>query len=338
MCGCVAPRAVTTAQFRARVLLAYLLLAASSAFANDVLVGERARHPLTALVGIPNAATRSTDNLLTVELLHGNAFMGGSAAGESLILDGETSLLQVGWRHAISRCSAVSARLPFVTHDGGRFDSAIETWHSWFGLPNAGREDVAREQLLFRYSTDTGVYELDSAAGGLGDVSLWIGGRIGCAAPGGSAYGDKLMPWRAGVKLPTGDPDQWLGSGGTDVWADIQSPVYTPHERVRAAASVGVLVPGNASALPTLASAAAFGAFGMQIKLTPRLAAHASIDWNSSLFDSRLTELGETAAQLTTGVRARVGRATQIDLQITEDVFIDTASDIALRIAIISAL
>lgn len=299
-----------------------------SVSASDVLEGERARHPLTALLGIPVAASRDVNAGLEVDLLHANAFMGGVADSEALLLDGETTELSLAWQQSWRTCSAVSARVPFVAHGGGVFDAAIEAWHEAFGLPNGGRENIARDQLLFRHVTQDGVFELSSAVAGLGDVSLALQHNLGCRAD------NAAIPLRVGVKLPTGDARRWLGSGALDLWADVQSPVIEWRDRVRLAGSIGVLLPGDTRRLPTLVSSVLFGAVGLKVELRPRLVAQASFDWHTAAFDGELLETSEPAGQLTVGFAWAADEGTRLQLQISEDVFIDTATDIAVRFSV----
>lgn len=307
---------------------------AAATTGDDVLVGDRAQHPVTALIGIPSAATRAPAGPITssgwqVSLLHGNAFMGGATDGEQLLLDGETTELALTGRAALGSCLAASWQLPFIAHSAGSFDAAIETWHDWFGLPNAGRANVARDNLAFLHVVGEQTHQLDAASSGLGDVSVWLRGTLGCQ----SLQPDASL-WRVGIKLPSGDEDAWLGSGGTDVWMDLQSRVYQPSKGVHLAASIGAIFPGSSDVFPTLERAAAFGSAGMRLSLSPRVVATASFDWHTALFDSNLVELGSFAAQVSAGIRFGATPRTRVDVQITEDVVVDTATDIALRIVV----
>lgn len=314
----------------AEVLLCVCLLGGSAAaHANDVLTGTRSRHPLTALIGIPDAASRSASADVHLSLLHANAFMGGAGTQEVLLLDGESTELALTWHQPVSACTAVSARLPVLAHGGGVFDAAIETWHDWFGLPNGGRENAPRDALSFRHITPEGVHELTHSAAGLGDVTVAVQHLWGCEAQPAS----RSIPLRFGLKLPSGDESRWLGSGGLDIWADVQTPVFSPHRDVRLAASLGLVLPGETERLPTLVSTALFGAVGVQYQLTPQLRAHASFDWHTALFDGELRETADASGQLTAGFSLYTDPETWLDVQITEDVFIDTSNDISLRIA-----
>jgi len=298
----------------------------------DVLLGQRAIHPLSALIGLPDAATRSADAPWKLVLAQGNAFMGGGDADESLFLDGESLRLSARWQRRLDACWSLGAEAGVVSHDGGLFDAGIESWHDAFGLPNAGRATAPRNGLRFAYERtgDEGPPVLESATAGVADSQLWLQRTIGCDP----VPTDRRSILRFGVKLPTGRLRDWSGSGAADVWADVQSAVHEPWAGMRVGASVGLLVTGRTARLDALRPVVGFGAFGLRYRAGPRLALHAAIDWHTPLFDSDLVELGAMAASLATGLSFAPGPRSRIDVQILEDVFIDTASDITLRIAL----
>jgi len=298
----------------------------------DVLLGERASHPLTALIGVPNAATRTADATGRWVLDYGNAFMGGRSADESLLLDGETLRLNARWQRSLRSCWSSGIEAGLVVHHGGTTDVAIERWHDAFGLPNAGRDGAPRNALLFAYERfgREGLQPLSEPTAGLADTQLWLQRTLGC----GAGHPDRQAIVRTGIKLPTGRLRDWSGSGAPDVWLDVQSAVYEPLPGVRLGASVGVLAPGRTARLPGLRSAVGFGALGVRYRADPRVALHAMIDWNTPLLHSDLAELGAGAVSLATGFSFAPGRRSRIDVQILEDVLIDSASDIRLRIAL----
>ena len=298
----------------------------------DVLLGERASHPMSALIGVPNAAPRAEGAPLRLVLNLGNAFMGGSTADEALLLDGETWRLTARWQLTLGACWSLGIEAGAIVHGGGTFDAGIESWHETFGLPDAGRAGVPRDALRFSYlrGDATGPATLDAAASGLADTQLWVQRAAGCTR----LEPDRRTLLRVGLKLPTGRLRDWTGSGAVDGWVDVQSPVYKPLASVRIAASIGLLAPEAVDELGTVEPLAGFGAIGIRYAADPRLALHATVDWHTALFDSELVELGAVAASLATGLSFAPGPRSRFDVQILEDILIDTASDIVLRVAL----
>ena len=307
----------------------------SSSSAADVLTGQRARHPLTATVGVPEAASRTFDRpALRVSFEHGNAFMGGTAGdGEVLLIDGETSELAIRGRLPLGRCTAVETRLAALAHAGGRFDAPIQSWHGAFGLPNAGREGAPEDRIEFLHVAPDGARtELDEPARGLGDARLAVAWMPGCGRR--LAGDDSRAVLRAGLELPTGDESRWLGNGAVDAWADVQSPVWTLGREwpTRVAGSLGLVAPGTGDELPAPVELAAYGALGLRVALGTRWSLGASLDWHTRLYRSALTELGDGAAQLGVGVDRRVPGLGTFGFAILEDVLVDTSSDIVARL------
>lgn len=296
-----------------------------------MLLGERAAHPLSALLGVPNAARRDASPV-SVALSHGNAYMGGATADESLRLDGETTRLSIDYRHRLDRCRALFAHTAVLHHGGGGFDAAIESWHDTFGLPNAGREDVPRDALSFSYRRRAGdgtegPPELRSSTTALSDTHVGVQQAMGC----GRAASARWV-LRAALKLPTGQVSSWSGSGATDAWLDVQTPVLSPHPRWQLAASAGVLFAGTTEALPRGRSVIGFGAVGVRVRAHDRVALQAGIDWHSAPADSALVEIGAPAARLSVGFRIATSPHGRLDVQLLEDLHVDTATDVAVKI------
>ena len=300
-----------------------------------MLLGQRARHPLTAPIGVPEAASRAFGRrTLRLSFEHASAFMGGRTGdGEALLLDGESTELAARLRLPLGACTALETRLAALAHGGGVFDAAIESWHETFGLPNAGRETAPDDRLAFVHVGPDGERAtLLSSAAGLGDARFALAWSPGCQG----RDGDARAVLRAGVELPLGDESRWLGNGAPDVWADVQGPVPTLGARwpTRLAASVGLVAPGRGDALPEPEPLAAYGALGTRTALAPRWALGVTLDWHTALYDSALTELGDGAAQLGVGLEWRRPGLGTLGVSILEDLAVDTASDIALRLTL----
>ncbi len=305
-----------------------------------MLIGQRARHPLSATVGIPQATSRRfREPAVRLSLEHGSAFMGGTAPdGEVLLLDGETSELALRWRVPVGRCRAVDVRGALLAHAEGVFDGPIESWHEAFGLPNAGREEAPENRLSFVHvAADGERVALDRASAGLADLQLAFAWAPGCGRRVDGDDGSIVL--RAGIDLPTGDESSWLGNGAPDVFVDVQSPVWTPAWTMgrewptRLAASVGVVLPGEGDVLPEPVDVAAYGAAGLRVPFgagSPWTLS-ASLDWHTRLYDSALTELGSGAVQLGVGIERRVPGLGVAGFAILEDVLVDTSSDIVAR-------
>lgn len=105
----------------------------------------------------------------------------------------------------------VSAIVPVHDNTHGFMDNIIESWHSFFGLPVGDRPAYPSNDYHFFVRDPAGnVLNVPSDQFGFGDISLLWKQEIGESAP------DHALSYRVGVKLPTGDFDKGLGSGGVD--------------------------------------------------------------------------------------------------------------------------
>ena len=196
-------------------------------------------NPFTRLHGVPQtrSAQLTTAGKLEVglQLDVANNFTDSLSGNERVRLDGETHRTNLSLRYGLSERWELGIDLPYIRHSGGSLDGFIENWHSWFGLPNGGREDSAQDELnyFWRHGTQTRA-SLTRSESGMGDITVYAGYRLG---------GDDERQWtvRAGASLPTGDADSLTGSGGTDVFASLhvsQASLWRS-ERLRFHGSIG---------------------------------------------------------------------------------------------------
>lgn len=290
---------------------------------------QRAQHVMMLQHGLPAAAPRlSTKSELQLSVVHSNVFMGGATEQERLLLDGETSVLNVRYRWQASPCWQINVDSEWIAHSGGWFDKSVESWHEFFNLPNANRDQSEANRLLFSYvGPDQQARTLEQSSSSLGDLQLQAQRLLGCK-PGASIV-------RAGVKVPIGDAGTFSGGGEVDVFADIQSPWVKPTSgsRWQWAASAGILKPAQAQEFPELKDIVGFGVAGLNYTLNHRVQLIAQLDWYSRFYESRIREIGQGSMQLSLGLRYFNNKGSTVEASFTEDVVIDTAPDIGVRIA-----
>ncbi len=267
-----------------------------------------------------------------MSLEHANQFIGGMAGNEQLVLDGETSELTFRHRQRLASCWQGELLVPFIQHSGGVFDRAIDDWHQFFGLPDADRSNFGFNSLNYSYVGDSGQQvSVESPESGLGDIQLSVQRSLGCQATADSVASESII--RAGLKLPTGTAAELRGSGEVDVYADIQSPVWSNGGLFRAGATVGLMAVGKSRQLAPQRSFVAFGALGAQYRLHQRYRLMLQVDWHTPFYRSALGELNDPSFVLSTGVRYLAHRGQTLEFTIGEDIAVDTAPDIVARFA-----
>ncbi len=105
----------------------------------------------------------------------------------------------------------ITAIVPLRDNTHGFMDNLIDGWHTFFGLFSGDRPNYpAKDYHYFVRDPLGNTLNVPSDQFGLGDVSLMWKQEIGYSAP------DHALSYRIGVKLPTGDFNKGLGSGGVD--------------------------------------------------------------------------------------------------------------------------
>jgi len=305
------------------------IASASTVFGN--FIQQRALDPIKLQTGLPEAASRLfTPSELQLSAVHNNVFMGGLTDSERLVLDGESSQLNLRYRRRISACWQLNLSGSWLSHSSGWFDQPVHQWHQIFGLPDAQRGDWPSNQLEYLYENAEQQQVLPGESYGWGDAQVQVQHYLGCAA--------NAPIVRAGIKLPVGDREQFLGNGSLDAFVDIQSTwnKLKPASRWQWAASFGVLKAGNNEFIAEQESLVGFGIAGLNYSLNTKTELLGQLDWHTPMFKSELRELGKPAAQLSLGMRYQTRSRGSWEVSFSEDVAVDTSPDIVVRLAWIS--
>jgi len=229
--------------------------------------------------GLPEVASRLvTANELQVSVVRNNVFMGGGTRSERLVLDGESSQLNLRYRRQLNDCWQMNASGVWLNHSRGWFDRPLDDWHQFFGLPDAQRDDWPANQLEYVYQNGNQQQVLEAESSGLGDAQLQLQRNLGCV-PNAAIV-------RFGIKLPLGEPSKFNGTGSTDAFVDVQSPWRRSlrFERVQWAGSIGLLGTGKHEQPVEQESFVGFGAAAMNIRLSPRVQLLTQLDWHTAMY------------------------------------------------------
>ena len=248
----------------------------------------------------------------------------GNCASECIALDGETQRVSLGFRRGVAGGWELGFEVPLLSQDGGFLDSWIEDWHSWFGLPNGGREQVPQDQYRYRYvrggSTQLDVTEADS---GIGDVELTVGRALGDA-----------VALRAMGKLPTGEERTLLGGNpGGALWLDAALPLPAPWAGY-VAAGVSHNEPGFY--MPTQQNRTIpFGGFGLQVGLGRHVRLSGQLYAHGRLYeDATVSPLMRPAVPVSLGLQIDLSRRTRLDLGFLEDASVGASPDFTAYLAL----
>lgn len=296
----------------------------------------RNQSPLVQIYGLPaagNAILLSPGGKEVRAVLdHASNYVDDTAAGEQILLDGETTRMAVSGRYGLGKNVELGFEIPYVDHSGGFLDGFIIDYHNFFGFSQGGRDQAPRNRLLYRY-TRSGVEKLrlDRSGGGLGDVSLAAGYKL---------YHDgKEFPTavalRASLKLPTGDSAALRGSGSTDFsgWLTASSDYKLPLGHGTTFAAAGLMAMTNGDILPDQQRRqVGFGSLGTGWSPLSWLALKVQFDAHTAFYNgSGLRALSENAVQVQIGGTLGLSERTTLDIAVSEDIVTQTSPDVVFH-------
>lgn len=305
-----------------RLAIALLLiapLAAADPFPSRDL------NPLLAGFGLPSALPArltSASWSVATDLNWASTALVQRAGSELLIVDAETREARVTIGRSWSGGFAARLELPYRYTGGGVLDHAIDSWHDLFNLPAGVRSSMPTDRVRIVYErAGAKLIDIDSSASGLADASLDFGYSLR------STTATAAAAWLS-IKLPTGDADRLTGSGATDV-----SLAIAGEHRLSDTWSVfgqgGVTRLGEGDRLAPrqrdfvwsgLAGAGWRAWRGLQLKV--------QLDAHSAVFDDADLDFLGPALVLTVGGDYRFASGWRLDVAVSEDVAVESASDI----------
>jgi Protein of unknown function (DUF3187) len=255
------------------------------------------------------AATLSISNTLNVE----------SRPQESLLIDGESDTLRLNYQNTLFDSWAYRFTVPVVHDSGGFLDSAIDSWHRWFGFDPGNRPYYPRNEIFYSYS-GRGNVDIQQSQTSLGDVSAEAGWYP-------IDSGQRTVSLWAGLEAPTGSVSKLTGNGAWDgaLWA--HGAWRLPQWQF--AAELGVAQPFGDEIFAGYAHRTSlFGRFAVTRSLGAAWSLRAQLDGQTRrVTDSDIRFLGPSL-QLSVGVERRLSGRWRMALGFAEDVAVNTAPDI----------
>lgn len=313
-----------------QILLINLAACAYAEQAAPIYVANQ--NPFVQIYGLPKAepGTITPKGKLDAGFLYfvsNNAIQNDAPNGESIIWDGETAQYTLRFRYGVSEKLELGADIPWIEHSGGWLDSVIRNYHKMMGFPNDRQEQFDKDQIDFQVDDDgTVTYSLKEKRSGLGDV------RFTAAVPllSQSQPSTRHLALRSLLKLPTGDSDGLLGSGGTDVSMGLAYSDYETLQGINTVLSAygGMMYMGNSDVLRSRQRHfAGYGGISLDWLALSWLELKLQMDMHSAFYDSELEQLG-SSMQLLAGAACRLPGEMMIDFGISEQVITDATPDV----------
>ncbi len=322
-------------------LYLHVMLLQNSAFALDIIpFYTQNQSPVVQIFGLPPADNaiilppKAIGGILAFDVA--NTYNNHDKFPELITLDGESYRLTFALRYGFTETLEGGLDIPLVGQGGGVFDSFIEGWHDFFGMPQNGRDKVPKNRLLYAYEKN-GQEKLlvDDSSFGLGDIRLSAGYQL---------YNDKkpnplALALRGSVKLPTGNSNRLHGSGSTDfaLWLTGSDDFALPalgHITLFGAGGAMAMTDGDVIKGQQM-NVAGFGTIGFGWAPTEWIALKTQFSCNSPFYkDSTFKELDAFEGLLVIGGTLGFTKNISLDIGVSEDVIVSTTPDVALHVAL----
>ncbi len=295
-----------------------------------IYVGNQ--NPFVQIFGLPKAESGAITpkgklNAGFLYFVSNHAISTDASNGESIVWDGVTSQYNFIFRYGASDKLELGIDIPFIMHSGGYLDGLIRRTHDLFGMPNDLQEQFDKDQIhyLIQQNGNT-LFEMTEKHGGLGDLRLTAAIPLLPVAPDSQRH----LALRPQVKLPTGDSQYLLGSGGTDVSFSLAYSDYQTLKRINTVFSshLGMTYMGNAKVLRDLQRHfAAHGGISLAWLALDSIELKLQLDMHSSFYDSDLQQLG-SSIQLLSGGTIYLSGALLLDLGMSQQLTTDSTPDV----------
>ncbi|MBE0575275.1 MAG: DUF3187 family protein [Desulfuromonadales bacterium] len=254
------------------------------------------------------------------------------SANESILFDGESYVTTFGLRYGIAERLQIGLDLPWVAHTKGSFDSFVEDWHKFFGLPNGDRSHLPDDELTYAYANASGdQLLLDDESSGVGDARLLVAWQL-------LANQQSAASLFTSIKAPTGDADDLTGSGAWDVSIGLSAQRDFPLAQGYASVwgGLGGSWLGDGDVLENQAEDWAASVWaGAGWSPLDWLGLKLQLDSHSALYDSALDELGNPPLILTLGGTLGFGERTSLDIGVGEDLAVNASPDVTFHLNLV---
>lgn len=291
---------------------------------------SRNQSPFSLIYGLPlptSAQLLETDQSRWISSLNiSNTINAQSDGNNNLLIDVETWQLNFLYDYSFKNNWMVRFQLPYIVHSGGFLDSAIDSYHQAFGLPEDIRPEVTHDQIDIQYNQNNALLlDINNQQESIGDISVQLAWQAHESEQSSTSY------WLS-LKLPTGDDKKLTGSGATDIaaWAAMD---YRLNDTRWLYGQGGLLYMSDGDVLQSIQNNwALFANTGIKFQPWDKVDLKAQLDMHSALYDSDIEFLSHVI-QLTFGGSYHLNNNHKIDFAIAEDIKNGASPDVNFNIS-----
>ena len=216
----------------------------------------------------------------------------------------------------------LSVQVPIRSNTHGFMDNIIDGWHGLLGLPRGNRPEYPANDYHFFVRNGNGdVLNFPSDRFELADVSVAWKGEVNSGPRSTLAY-------RAALKLPTGNADDGLGSGGADFGVGLA------YERLwnrwASYANLNYIIIGNPDFAGFEANNVWTGSIACEYRLRPTWWVTGQVNFAQYPLSTGVGTLDRDSNELLFGFHKLLGKRLLFSGGFTEDMRTDTAPDFGI--------
>ncbi len=140
-------------------------------------------------------------------------FVAANPDRAAFFFDGEIVRTSLNLYYGFHDRFQLGVEVPFLSMGGGELDGFIQNFHDNFGFSNAGRDAFPRDSFQYALSAGGNTTLSSERPDGLGLGDITLRAKIKLLK---EVKGHPALALAVAYKLPTGDVDEFLGSGHPD--------------------------------------------------------------------------------------------------------------------------
>lgn len=265
-----------------------------------------------------------------------NYFVSNSAS-ESLALDMETYRSTLAMRYGITDSVEIGMDIPFLAQNQGFLDRAIIQWHDHLGFPQGGRDLAPINDFRFTYTKDgVDIIDMEKGDRGISDIRFTLGYQLFEKL--GRRHQNAAV--RGLLKLPTGNSDTLLGSGGVDFALGINYEQYDIDgwRTWGWFGALGILMMQKSGVLRDMQNQSViFNNLGFAWSPWTNITLKAQLDGHTAFYEgSSLKQLSSYATEIVAGGSIRLRRRVYLEFGVSEDIIVHTAPDVNFQFRLLA--
>lgn len=250
-----------------------------------------------------------------------------SNTNESIHLDYENYQLNLSYQYGLNKNWNIKLDLPVIYQSGGIFDSSINRWHDFFGLPEANRPFVENNQYNINYVSQGKTFlNLNETNLSLGDLQIVAARKLI------NEESTTISIWTA-LKLPTGNKSKVTSNGAADVSAWLAINQKIADDWLLNINAGTTILGANEYQDIVLSDYTVYGHVMLGWIVTDSINLKIQLQGHSSYYDdSRLRILGSTHL-ITFGGTIKINNCHHFDIAMSEDIKLGASPDASLLLS-----